>query len=82
LNSFEALYRRLGLSYTERVKAVIKAHSHLSKTEGADDGPDSVRRDSKATMWNWKARLSKEEIQRIRGKVEDISGPFYSEEDW
>jgi hypothetical protein len=41
-----------------------------------------LKRDSKSNIWNWKRRLSRSEIERIRIGVEDISRYFYSDEDW
>jgi len=42
----------------------------------------SVKLDSRAGLDNWKRRLDLEEIRRIRKVTEEVSGLYYSDEDW
>lgn len=82
LTGFEELFERLGLNYSRRTRDVIRVHSHSSNPKESIENVDSLKRDSKSNIWNWKTRLTKEEIERIRMNVEDVAGLFYSDQDW
>jgi hypothetical protein len=81
LFGFETLFNQLNLEFQEYVKNVIREHSQSLNPSEPED-PYSIKRDSKANIWNWKNRLTESEIRRIRSQVEDISTAFYSDEDW
>ena len=42
----------------------------------------SLRRDSRASIWTWKSRLTEEEIERVRVETEPLWKEFYSDGDW
>ncbi len=81
LSEFEATYRCLGLTFDGRVRRTIAAHSEASNPEETAD-PASHRRDSRASIVTWKARLSPDEIDRVRAGTEGIWREFYSDGDW
>jgi len=78
---FSQLYQRLGLRFTEHVRNEIEEYSgSRNPTEIAS--AYSIRVDSAENIWNWQTRLSRDEIQRIRRDVEDVSHHFYADDDW
>jgi len=78
---FQQIYGRLGQVFDERVARVIDEHSSSSNpAESAD--PADQRRDSEKSITRWRARLSDDQIRRIRSEVEPISKEFYSDADW
>lgn len=81
VRSFRHLYDTLGLDFNERAADTIASHSDSSNPAEERD-PSSVKRDSRASVFAWKTRLSPEEITRIRVKVETIAAEFYSDVDW
>lgn len=81
VTEFAELFRRLGLTFDERVRATILEHSDPSnRAEVAS--PSSVRRNSAASVETWKTGLTRAEIDRVRTGVESISKDFYSDSDW
>ena len=63
------------------MREMIQSHSAPSNpAEGMSY--NHINLDSSANIWNWKNRLAESEIKHIRGKVEDLSGKFYSDADW
>jgi hypothetical protein len=82
LGNFRRLYGRLGLEFTERAaKAILDRSGSHNPTE-QQLGHDEFRRNSKANIYNWKHRLSRGEIARIRQGTEEISSHFYTPTDW
>jgi hypothetical protein len=76
---FEALYNRLGLSYSPKVRdAICRTTSVDPQKEIAGD----FKRDSQANIWEWKNRLTRDEIRRVKEQTHTISKEFYGEEDW
>jgi hypothetical protein len=81
LEEFHSLFDRLSLPYDGRVDGLIAATSDSSNPAEASTA-DSIRRDSAAHVWNWKTRLSGEEIERVREGTAEIAGGLYDTEDW
>ena len=83
VTGFQALYRSLGLDFTEQVKSTIEnSSSSENPARLAKNKTHSVKLDSRASLDNWKKILSPEEISRIRKITEGVSESFYSEEEW
>lgn len=82
LDNFRTLFEKLDLKFTDYIKAKIKEYSKSSNPSESPKNGDSIKLDSKSGIWNWKRRLTKSEIERIRIGVEDVSSVFYSDEDW
>lgn len=82
LTSFEMLYDRLGLPFTEEARKVIVEYSGKANPERATGTEKTLKLDSRQNISSWKHRLSAEEISRIRSYVEDVAREFYSDSDW
>jgi hypothetical protein len=81
LHGFQALFERLNLSFSGRIRDEIWQHSRPSNPCEPQD-PYCIERDSRATISTWRERLTGVEIDRVRSGVGDVSGAFYSQEDW
>jgi len=83
LRGFGKLYEQLGLEYTDRVRNAIAASSGPENpVELSKRGVHSVKMDSRASLQNWKRRLSADEIARVRHLTEDVAQLYYPEESW
>jgi hypothetical protein len=78
---FHALFDRLALPRDAGVDALIAETSDASNPAEASTA-HSIRRDSAAHVWNWKKRLTGEEIERIRAGTAAVAGEMYGPEDW
>ncbi|MFH1185460.1 MAG: sulfotransferase [Chloroflexota bacterium] len=80
---FRQLYRQLGLEYTRRVqRAVLASSSSGNPVELSKRRVHSVKLDSRASLQNWRQRLSGEEVARVRRLTEDVAQLYYPEESW
>jgi hypothetical protein len=78
---FEEIYDRLGLTWTETVRAVIQDHSgSVNPAETSDAG--SHKRDSRQAIRNWKRHLTAEEVTRIRERTAALAREFYTDDEW
>lgn len=83
VRGFRELYQFLDLDFTARVEAAILSSSNSENpVELSKKKVHSVRLDSRASLDNWKQRLSTDEIARIRKIAEPVSHLFYSDSDW
>lgn len=81
LSGFANIFAKLNLPYPQSVQDGIRKFSDPSNpVEPVTEG--SLRRNSKASLWNWKNRLNEEEIAKIREKTNMISRHFFTEDDW
>lgn len=80
--SFQKLYEKLGLVFSESVRRAIDEHSNASNPERATENERTIRLNSRANISAWKDRLSAEEVQRIKAYVEDVAREFYSDSEW
>ena len=81
VNGFRDMYERLGLTYGAQAQAAVEQATDSSNpAEAANDR--SLRRDSRASIWTWKSRLTEEEIERVRVETEPLWKEFYSDGDW
>jgi hypothetical protein len=82
---FQILFKKLDLEFTEKAETIIKTYSG-SENPGDTSAPvgseETLKRDSKSNMFNWKKRLSDSEIKEVRNRVEDISCMFYTDSEW
>jgi hypothetical protein len=79
IDEYSKLYQTLGLQFSRNVLEKIKESSHAGFRETQ---LDEFKRDSKSNIWNWKNRLTSEEIQRVKEKTHEIASQFYSDEEW
>lgn len=83
VESFERLYRLLGLRFHAHARRTIVQSSNAENpNEPSLRRVHSVRVDSRASLQNWKRRLSQEEIARVRHLTEEVAGLYYSAEEW
>jgi hypothetical protein len=80
---YRQLYSSLGLEFTPRVeKIILNSSSSENPAELSRNKRHDVRLDSRASVRNWKKRLTAEEIARIREVTEEVSLLYYSDADW
>jgi hypothetical protein len=80
---YRALYQALGLEFTPRVeKTILNSSSSENPVELSRQKVHAVKLDSRASIGNWKKRLTGEEIDRIREMTEGVSSFYYSDEEW
>jgi len=83
VGGYERLFAALELPYTEAVRERVRRSSSSANPAEREVGdPDFGVRDSSANVSNWQRRLTREEIEHIHRKVSDVSGLFYTEDEW
>lgn len=83
LAGFEELYQKLGLEFNSRAQAaILSASSPDNPKEGSKKSKYTVRLDSQANLHNWKRRLERDEIRRIRSLTEAVTDVYYPGLDW
>ena len=83
VEGFRGLYRQLQLEFSPRVeRAILESSSARNPVELSRESTHAVKMDSKASLQNWKRRLSPEEVTRVRRLTEGVVGSFYPEESW
>jgi hypothetical protein len=80
---YRRLYGELGLNFTPRVeRTILSSSSSENPAELSGKKVHSVKLDSRANMDNWKKRLARDEIARIRRVTEEVAHLYYPEVDW
>jgi hypothetical protein len=80
---FGALYGALGLQFTPQAQATVQATSSpANPKELPADAVHAFQLDSRASLSNWKRRLSAEDVRRIRTIAGDVAAYYYPEESW
>ena len=80
---YRNIYSSLQLELTPRVEKIILNSSRSGNPrELSRKKTHDVRMDSRASVRNWKKRLTDEEIARIREITGDVSLLYYSEAEW
>jgi hypothetical protein len=83
VENFRILYDLLDLEFDQGVEQRI---FELSKANNPKElsrkTAHSVRLDSRASVTNWKHRLSVEDIRRVRELTEEVAARYYSDEEW
>lgn len=81
LEEFKLLYKKFGLEFDNNSKDWILQssgrHNPVEQIPGRE-----FERDSMSNVFNWKKRLTSQEIDRIQIGTEDISLKFYRSSDW
>lgn len=62
---FRELFEALDLAFTPEVETHIRSHTDGSNPAESPEGATILKMDSKTNIYNWKKRLSAEEIERI-----------------
>ncbi len=79
---FREMFAKLGLSFGHRQEMLLETLCGPANPAEAGEEIHQLKRDSRANIWNWKKRLGRDQIRRIREETADIAALFYSEEDW
>ncbi len=80
---FHRLYDELGLSFSSGVEREILRSSNPANPAELHPGRiHSVKLDSRASLDNWRRRLSTAEVARLRELTEDVAGLYYPEVAW
>lgn len=80
---YRALYTTLGLEFTPRVKkTILNSSSSENPRELSRKEVHAFKLDSRASVDNWKKRLTAEEIERVRKITDEVSSLYYSDAEW
>jgi hypothetical protein len=83
VEGFRQLYGALGLEFTPAAERAIRdASSAENPAELSRRSTHAVKMDSRASLQNWKRRLSSEEVGQVRRLTESVSAAFYPEGSW
>jgi len=83
IEEFRKLFDSLGLAFSPRIQERVRASSSSQNpAERPDETVYAVDLDSKANMYNWKQRLSKEEITRVHKLTGEIASHWYPDREW
>jgi hypothetical protein len=83
VGGFRGLYGELGLPFTAQVEqTILSSSSSENPGELSKRKVHTVRLDSRANLHNWKHRLEKDEITRVRVLTEDVASAYYPEIQW
>lgn len=82
LKGFETLFGRLGLAYTSAIKEYVEQSSSTKNPGGTTGNEEQMKRDSAANIKYWKAKMSDEEIARVKDLTQSVWPSFYTEADW
>jgi len=81
IDEFQDLYNKLNLQFTDTVKTrILKSTGNHNPVE--QKSKNEFVRDSKKNIYNWKKRLTKQEIDYIKDETSEIAPLFYSETEW
>ena len=80
---YRALYTTLGLEFTPRVeKAILNSSSSENPREPSRKEVHDIKLNSRASVDNWKNRLTAEEIKSVREITGEVSKLYYSDAEW
>jgi hypothetical protein len=80
---YQALYESLGLTFNDRARdTILNSSNSENPAELSRTKTHSVKLDSRASVDNWKKRLGRDEIDRVRRMTEGVSELYYSNEEW
>jgi hypothetical protein len=82
VDSFRDLYDKLSLVFSDDIRQTIYDFSKETNPVDNAGNVQAVRRNSQATVSDWKCALTSSEIRRIRVQVEEVSSNFYRDSDW
>lgn len=83
LGGFRDLYAFLNLDFSPRVRQAIENSSSADNPKEVSRAKvHAVRLDSRANLYNWRKRLTPEEVTRVRKMTEDASHLYYADQEW
>lgn len=78
---FRDLYPRLGLPWTDAAEATVATYSAGSNPAAPGARVLEVRRDSRATVGQWRKELTDREVDAVMAEVDGVVDAFYSDDD-
>jgi hypothetical protein len=83
VDGFRELYEYLGLGFTPQVERAVRVSSSAGNpVELSPRRTHAVKMDSKASLQNWRRRLSPGEVAQVRRLTQGVAEVFYPEESW
>ena len=83
VDGFRQLYQLLDLDFTPHAQQkIINSSSTSNPEELARKSAHATQLDSRASLENWKKRLTAEEVAAIRKLTQDTWPYFYTDEEW
>jgi hypothetical protein len=83
LAGFRQLYTTLGLAFTPKVQQTLLDSSQgKNPTELSANQVHAVNLNSQVNLFNWKKRLTDEEVDRIQESTAEVAAKFYPKEIW
>ncbi len=79
---FRELFSALQVTYTDAAAAEIARTSSPDNPVDLPAGEVSLHLDSRASVWNWKQRLTADEIATVRTLSAPVADWFYDASDW
>lgn len=83
VEEFGKLFDSLELSYSDEIRNYVAYHSGKKASHPPQnvEGNNLVR-NSQSVVKNWKQRLTKDEIERVRKRTHPVASQFYDDADW
>jgi hypothetical protein len=83
VEEFRKIFATLGIDFIHNIQeAILNSSSTQNPKEISRKDIYSVHLDSRANLDNWKNRLDKWEIDRIRELTQDVAQMYYDASDW
>lgn len=83
VSQFNLLYNAFGIPWTPATASLIQSYSSPDNPGEVEAGSHlQINRNSKKAIEQWRNRLTKKEIARIRELTEDSATFWYSDADW
>jgi hypothetical protein len=79
---YSELFGRLGLGFTPAIERQVLWYSSGPPEREPGAPAYALRRDSGDTVSRWRTRLTPDEQERLRARVEPLSQLFYVDKDW
>ncbi len=82
--AFHDLFQYISVPYTDAVIKKLRVYIQGNVRSEVPDGANAmyIRINSRENIFNWKKRLSQDEISEIKSQLEPLWRQFYSDEDW
>ncbi|MFQ6678155.1 MAG: sulfotransferase [Fidelibacterota bacterium] len=84
IHQFQLLFKKLKFTYSDKIENYINKTTNIKNPSEVthDSKVHQLNRDSRANIFNWKKRLTAQEIEVIRSITKDVSEFFYSDDEW
>lgn len=90
ISEFEKLYQRLNIRFSSKERHIVEKYTSSKNPSNAPSytkvlGSDislGIKRNSKASIQNWKSRLTTDEISCVRSRTLETANLFYDQQSW